>query len=427
MVARAAAPSAGSSAAPMWSMRMSRRPRQQARGGEQRLGRLLLAQMADHHRAQPPARLGQGPPRGGRLEDDAGLGANFGGQCLRPALLQDHQNPGQPQRAPGRRIAADVAIQVGAGQHQRQAAPRMRGAPTRRWRRPNAARAARSSRCPRPPAHPASPARCARDHAPARCRCQRQRRLPVAVVGVAQRRADDDDLGHTGAPSHRSGPPHEHQPSHRRPQRRSRRTRRGDARGAGAHAGAARCLCRRARRDADRSVLDRSSIRRCGKRATSAGSRTSGSRAIGSGIWAWPAIPTTPVPTAACRGADALYDSSRVAHATRWHLPLPDLGGDARLPGRGPGRNAGAARRRRRRPTASAVFLPPLAVPRGHARRGRHLDGAGARTFRCPRRCAPPQARCPPRRDVAMRRADLAARLRRPAASRSTTSCSPTT
>ena len=32
-------------------------------------------------------------------------------------------------------------------------------------------------------------------------------------------------------------------------------------------------------------------------------------------------------PSGACRlpGADALYNSSRVAHATRWNLPLPDL------------------------------------------------------------------------------------------------------
>jgi ergothioneine biosynthesis protein EgtB len=36
------------------------------------------------------------------------------------------------------------------------------------------------------------------------------------------------------------------------------------------------------------------------------------------------AVPETPRPPPLLAGADELYDSSRVAHATRWQLPLPD-------------------------------------------------------------------------------------------------------
>ena len=75
--------------------------------------------------------------------------------------------------------------------------------------------------------------------------------------------------------------------------------------------------------------------------------------------------------------ADALYDSSRVAHATRWQLPLPDLAATRAYLAEGLARDAGVARRHardRRRP----VFLPPRAVPRRHAHGGRDLHGAGA-------------------------------------------------
>jgi ergothioneine biosynthesis protein EgtB len=39
----------------------------------------------------------------------------------------------------------------------------------------------------------------------------------------------------------------------------------------------------------------------------------------------WEAVPDTPRNAPAQAGADALYDSSRVPHATRWDLPLPSI------------------------------------------------------------------------------------------------------
>jgi iron(II)-dependent oxidoreductase len=58
---------------------------------------------------------------------------------------------------------------------------------------------------------------------------------------------------------------------------------------------------------------------------TSAGSRTTGLPATASARTASTATPITHVPPGRLPQADALYDSSRVAHATRWQLDLPDL------------------------------------------------------------------------------------------------------
>ena len=73
---RASSPSAASSAAPMWSMRMSCRSAQQARRVEQRLRVFLVAQVADHHARADAARSCAAAARARRrLEDDARLGA----------------------------------------------------------------------------------------------------------------------------------------------------------------------------------------------------------------------------------------------------------------------------------------------------------------------------------------------------------------
>ena len=57
----------------------------------------------------------------------------------------------------------------------------------------------------------------------------------------------------------------------------------------------------------------------------SAGFRITGLPAATSAALASGAIPSTNGQTAALPQADALYNSSRVAHDTRWELPLPDL------------------------------------------------------------------------------------------------------
>ena len=109
----------------------------------------------------------------------------------------------------------------------------------------------------------------------------------------------------------------------------------------------------------------------------SAGSRSGGWRATRStprGAAADPGVARRPGVRAA---SDALYDSSAVPHASRWSLPLPDAHGHARRPGGTAVAHAGPAGRRAARRRRCAVLLPPGAVPRRHAPRGRALHGAG--------------------------------------------------
>ncbi len=76
--------------------------------------------------------------------------------------------------------------------------------------------------------------------------------------------------------------------------------------------------------------------------------------------------------------ADALYDSSRVAHATRWQLDLPDLAATRAYLAEGLAETL-ALLAATPETDDGALLLPPGAVPRRHARRSRHLHGAGAR------------------------------------------------
>ncbi len=66
----------------------------------------------------------------------------------------------------------------------------------------------------------------------------------------------------------------------------------------------------------------RQSTRRCGSWGTSAGSRNTGSRATRSSSSGRARADAARARRRA--GADALYNSSRVAHDSRWQLPLPD-------------------------------------------------------------------------------------------------------
>ncbi|MCK7502059.1 MAG: DinB family protein [Comamonadaceae bacterium] len=60
--------------------------------------------------------------------------------------------------------------------------------------------------------------------------------------------------------------------------------------------------------------------------------------------------------------ADALYDSSRIAHVARWFLPLPSPRGHARLPGAGYQRRAAAARFRPARPRPEELYYVELSL-----------------------------------------------------------------
>ncbi len=176
-------------------------PRQQARGGEQGLRGLLFTQVADHHGAQASRGLGQRLARRGRLIDHAALGAQPGVERGRPRLLQYHERARQLQRALRRRIDGDVAVEVGAGQHHGEAAFWMPAGPggngIRRAPRVQGDHrriVAGQGRRPLPDdAHGVAVPEVA---LPA------LRRLPVAVVGVAQGRRDDHQLRHTARFSH---------------------------------------------------------------------------------------------------------------------------------------------------------------------------------------------------------------------------------
>ena len=83
--------------------------------------------------------------------------------------------------------------------------------------------------------------------------------------------------------------------------------------------------------------------------------------------------------------ADALYDSSRVPHDSRWSLPLPDADATRADLASQLRRHALLAERCRWR-RCVAVLLPPGAAARGHAPRGRAVHGARPRA--CHRRSA---------------------------------------
>ena len=182
-----------------------------------------------------------------------------------------------------------------------------------------------------------------------------------------------------------------------------------------------------ARRGAGRPVFDRSSIRRSGKPGMSAGSRTiwiarNRQRALGIACDPDHAPSRRPPAGGRCavrlqprRPRDALAPAAARSR------------GDARLSGRRPGRNAGPARRRPRRPTTRCISSASCCSTRTCTPR-RPSTWRRRSTFRCPRRCcARASLRCPPRRDIAMPAHNLEARLTPATASPSTTNCAPTT
>ncbi|KFB65980.1 MAG: hypothetical protein CAPSK01_004819 [Candidatus Accumulibacter vicinus] len=167
-----------------------------AGGGEQRLRRLLVAQVPDHDRAQMLPRFGQRPAFAGRLKDHPRLVAYRFRQRLWRTFLQHDQRLRQRQRALCFGIGQDVAIEVGAGEDHCQPMLRMHRAPEgdRRCRAACMQRDHRrvaSRQCVRPVPDDAHAVRAGQMPLPA-AGC-----LPVAVVGVAQRRTDDHQLRRT--------------------------------------------------------------------------------------------------------------------------------------------------------------------------------------------------------------------------------------
>ena len=280
-------------------------------------------------------------------------------------------------------VAVDVAVQVGAGQHHDQPAARVRRAPRRRSRRPSAARAAPSSASSRRgQRRPASAARCA--HANARRQQLRPapRGLPVAVVGVGQRRAYDDDRWIATSPG-----------LYRARRRRGAGAPRGAAAAVraalraqrAAHTRLADAFARRVGRcPSGRAATRPSSTRRCGSWATSAGSRSAGSPATASAARGVACDPDHARGPSLLPQADACTTPAGCAHRTPLGAAAARCGRHARLPGAHAGADAGAAGRaaagcRRRR----AVLLPPGRCCTRTCSRGRALHGAGPGRSRC--------------------------------------------
>ena len=166
--------------------------RQSPCSGKQDSGRFFLTQMTDHEGAQVARRLDQLPTRRGRLENDTRLRMQFRSQHQRAALLQDHQSLGKPQRSLRRGIALDIAIKIRTRQDHRQ--PRSVGLVPcrdggRRAPRVQGKHDVVSCSCGiRPlPNNPCWKARREKTLPPARS-------LPVAVVGICERRAHNHDL-----------------------------------------------------------------------------------------------------------------------------------------------------------------------------------------------------------------------------------------
>ncbi len=86
--------------------------RQQMRCFKQRFGRFFLAQVTHHQHAQLRARgrLVHWRQRGGGLENNTRLAAQFGRHGLGAALLQNHQLGGQCQGALGYCLGLDVPV-----------------------------------------------------------------------------------------------------------------------------------------------------------------------------------------------------------------------------------------------------------------------------------------------------------------------------
>ena len=86
-----------------------------------------MAQMADNRNVEAALVAGRRRQLRSRLEDDSRLAAQPGRQRCGAAFLQYHKFGGQLQRALGHTVAMDVAVQIRAGQHQREPTLRMRG------------------------------------------------------------------------------------------------------------------------------------------------------------------------------------------------------------------------------------------------------------------------------------------------------------
>ena len=95
--------------------------------------------MADHRDQKIALRRRLPPRRAHRLEDDAGLRALRRAEFVQAPGLQHDDAIGELQRCTRVGIAADIAVQVGAREHQHQGALRLRALP-RMHRRVAAAR-----------------------------------------------------------------------------------------------------------------------------------------------------------------------------------------------------------------------------------------------------------------------------------------------
>ena len=96
-------------------------------GGAKRV--FLIAQVADHGREEIAARRSLTPQRAHRLVNHPGFRALGRAQFVQALGLQDDHAIGQAQGRARVGVAANVAVKIGAGEHQRQGAVRMRGLP----------------------------------------------------------------------------------------------------------------------------------------------------------------------------------------------------------------------------------------------------------------------------------------------------------
>ncbi len=128
---RAACPSAGSSAAPMM-VSVTGRSAGSRRHASNTVARILfVAQMGDQHAMQTIGAFRRPRlQRARRLVDDIDLAPEFRGNEIARVLLQHDQPVGIRERRAGVGVAGrNVAIEVGARQHDDERAVRMRGAP----------------------------------------------------------------------------------------------------------------------------------------------------------------------------------------------------------------------------------------------------------------------------------------------------------
>ena len=179
---------------------------QHAGGSPQGFRRFFFAQMADHHRAQLLPGLRQSLPGAGGLENHARLAPERCGQRLGAAFLQHNELLRVLQRLACLATRVNVAVKISAGQHHGQA---LRAVSRSTRRCPRTGRSGRAPRVQRQH-HAVGVRRCGvrplthdahrvlrRQHLlPAPCG------LPIAVVGIGQRRTDDDDAGARGGWRH---------------------------------------------------------------------------------------------------------------------------------------------------------------------------------------------------------------------------------